>query len=341
MGLFNRSSSKQTTSLVVTPVWGLGWANADVVGESHYTAEIQGLLPRGLDDAGQELTVDVLLCREPDNRYDRNAIAIRAVTGTIGYLPKDEAARYAPVLDALASNGRVAETSARIWGSMGTDWESNRPAFFGSVRIVLPEPHMLFPVNLPPSSPHAMLPFGSAIQVTGEENYRASLAPWLNVHGEAWVHGTLHSVTEATARTSKTLAEVRIDGLPAGRLTPKMSQDMLPAVEFLASRGHVTGVRAIVKGNALKSDVVLYTARAGELPADWLAKVARTAGSIAAGQAPAAAKPDGSPPSNSMTTESAPPPPSTLPPANWYPDPNGVKRLRYWDGAQWTDHTAD
>jgi uncharacterized RDD family membrane protein YckC len=29
------------------------------------------------------------------------------------------------------------------------------------------------------------------------------------------------------------------------------------------------------------------------------------------------------------------------PPADWYPDPHGQKRLRYWDGENWTDHTAD
>jgi hypothetical protein len=28
-------------------------------------------------------------------------------------------------------------------------------------------------------------------------------------------------------------------------------------------------------------------------------------------------------------------------PAAWHPDPWGQKRLRYWDGAQWTGHTAD
>lgn len=36
-----------------------------------------------------------------------------------------------------------------------------------------------------------------------------------------------------------------------------------------------------------------------------------------------------------------PPPPQSQVPADWYPDPQGVKRLRYWDGSQWTDHTAD
>ncbi len=27
-------------------------------------------------------------------------------------------------------------------------------------------------------------------------------------------------------------------------------------------------------------------------------------------------------------------------PADWYPDPESEARLRYWDGAAWTDHTA-
>lgn len=30
-----------------------------------------------------------------------------------------------------------------------------------------------------------------------------------------------------------------------------------------------------------------------------------------------------------------------LPPAGWYPDPHGASDQRYWDGAQWTAHTAD
>ena len=29
------------------------------------------------------------------------------------------------------------------------------------------------------------------------------------------------------------------------------------------------------------------------------------------------------------------------PAAGWYPDPQGQKRLRYWDGSRWTEQTAD
>jgi uncharacterized RDD family membrane protein YckC len=34
----------------------------------------------------------------------------------------------------------------------------------------------------------------------------------------------------------------------------------------------------------------------------------------------------------------APPPGGQ--PANWYPDPHGQARLRYWDGQRWTEHTS-
>lgn len=47
------------------------------------------------------------------------------------------------------------------------------------------------------------------------------------------------------------------------------------------------------------------------------------------GRAPAPAPPPGAP---------SPPPPG--PPPNWYPDPSGRFRLRYWDGYAWTGHVA-
>ena len=40
-------------------------------------------------------------------------------------------------------------------------------------------------------------------------------------------------------------------------------------------------------------------------------------------------------------TPAAAPSPKPLPPASWYPDPAGQARLRYWDGAGWTEHTAE
>jgi hypothetical protein len=40
-------------------------------------------------------------------------------------------------------------------------------------------------------------------------------------------------------------------------------------------------------------------------------------------------------------TQQAPQPESSGPAPGWYPDPQGQKRLRYWDGGRWTEQTAD
>jgi uncharacterized RDD family membrane protein YckC len=61
-----------------------------------------------------------------------------------------------------------------------------------------------------------------------------------------------------------------------------------------------------------------------------------------AAQQPAAAPEPAAPeaqPTGAQPTAPAPSAPP-LPPANWYPDPSGQARLRYWDGSRWTSHTA-
>lgn len=57
-----------------------------------------------------------------------------------------------------------------------------------------------------------------------------------------------------------------------------------------------------------------------------------------AGQA-AAAPPAAAAPAPAAASSADAPPPGGA--ADWYPDPRGEKRLRYWDGSQWTHHTAD
>jgi Protein of unknown function (DUF2510) len=60
----------------------------------------------------------------------------------------------------------------------------------------------------------------------------------------------------------------------------------------------------------------------------------------APGAGAAAAAPPAAAPAAAETPAGgdAPPPGGA---ADWYPDPRGEKRLRYWDGSQWTHHTAD
>jgi hypothetical protein len=77
----------------------------------------------------------------------------------------------------------------------------------------------------------------------------------------------------------------------------------------------------------------------------FLSSIAILAGAVigdrfplgAAGPRPAAGVPLGATP----PTQTGPTPAAGQAAPDWYPDPRGQARLRYWDGTQWTDQTAD
>lgn len=301
--------------LTVFDVWGdTHWCNQDVVGESHYASAIRALMPPRIPTDGIYLDdLQALLWPEPRNAHDPNAVAVVIRDSIVGYLPRDVAATYTARLQAMMARGLLPATRCRVRGFVQPGWGT--PGDFGAtVWVALPPPHHLEPVNNAPQQPYAELPPGPAIQVTGEEDHVDHLRRYARPEGEAWAWVTLHPVQ---GQNSKTFVEVRLDGQTAGRLSPKMSTDMLPAVQHVEAAGKTTAARAIVKGNQLRMEVVVYAARVHELTADWFT----TVGPVS--QAPAAPV--------------TPPPPA--PPAGWYPDPSGVGR-RYWDGAGWTEHTA-
>jgi hypothetical protein len=179
-------------------LWGQrGWAHAEVVAESHYAKQIRSLFGKDFKAQGSEIEATVQLIPEPGNKHDRNAIGVWAGKQQLGYLPREEAARYAPVLTALSGQGWLPQVSARIWGAEWSEYDNRRASFTGSVRLDLGEPHMLVPANMPPSGDHRTLPTGGAIQVTGEEKHLDALASMLRPEGECWAYVTLHELAPA------------------------------------------------------------------------------------------------------------------------------------------------
>jgi hypothetical protein len=71
----------------------------------------------------------------------------------------------------------------------------------------------------------------------------------------------------------------------------------------------------------------------GAAPAGASHASAAPAGAAAAGAAAGAAEDGGS-------VERVGPPPAPLPSAGWYADPTDPGRRRWWDGRDWTEHTA-
>jgi hypothetical protein len=346
-------------------LWGQrGWAGRDVAGESHYLGHIRSLLPRSVGEDGAELEVIAQLVPEPRNAHDPTAVAVKCGGGVVGYLPREDARIYFPILAALVAQGWMPQVAARVWGGYRSDYESDnsgriadRPQFVGSVRLDLAEPHLIVPANMPPNGRHVLLPHGNGIQVTGEEAHLSTLTPWLRAEGEGWIYVTLHELVEQTARSSRTIVEIRVDGSAAGTLTPKMSGEYLPAVRVLAEHGIIAAARAILKGNRIKADIVLHAARANQLSAVWLEGLASSAPprsggdersatkgadfDSAAGSAIAPALPQAVEEPAVWRFNPAPgwpPPPSGwIPPAGWRPDPSWQPAPPGW--VYWLPHT--
>lgn len=76
--------------------WHFGYEfNTPVVGESNY----QAALKKNYKDPdtfkkGESAFVNVDLVYEPNNPYDKNAVAVVSTYGTLGYLSKQDAIRY-------------------------------------------------------------------------------------------------------------------------------------------------------------------------------------------------------------------------------------------------------
>lgn len=261
-------------------LWGSTglWCNQEVAGESHHLDEIRTLVPAQQRAVGAELDRTAALLPEPKNKYDVNAIRVIVDGHLLGYLPRDVAPHYAPRLSELVADGWRPVTAARIWAHdfETTEWKHGRPRQHtetnARVLVALAEPHMITPLNAPPAVSYRMLPLGNAIQVAGEEHHLQTLVHLLPQEGEGWVLATLHKIVTKTPRTSKTVLEVRIGDDPVGTLTPHMSSELMPAVDFLNERGATAAARAVIKGNRIKVEVTLHVARAHELGNGWFDK---------------------------------------------------------------------
>lgn len=97
-----------------------GGFEMEVKGESHYQDAIGECVRlcalEQTSDESCRCDFSVRLSREPENAYDANAVAIRSAAGrTLGYLSRDDAREFAPVLDRIGEFA-VVQCPARAYG---------------------------------------------------------------------------------------------------------------------------------------------------------------------------------------------------------------------------------
>lgn len=121
-----------------------------------------------------------------------------------------------------------------------------------------------------PATPHVLLPPGNRIQVTKEENHLDHVTSLLLGQDSREVLAELTAVSRRTSRSERTIVEVRVEGAVVGELTATSGAHLLPLVEACRDRGLPLFCRASIRGNSLRADVSLNTAKLSDLTDDWL-----------------------------------------------------------------------
>ncbi|MGW5454751.1 HIRAN domain-containing protein [Nocardia sp. NPDC003979] len=250
-----------------------GWAAQDVVGTQSYLPNFLGMLGDDFDPRGTETRRTVELVPEPDNPYDRNAVAVRFANQTIGYLPREDAIRYHRPLLELMNRGYIPVAQGRIWAREYSEWDDHgreQRRLSTDVHLYVASPETMFPLNDPPVVPYTMLPEGSAVQVLRTGEHADVLTRFHTDGGERPVIVSLVAVDQASARSTKRVVEVRIDGDRVGQLSPAMSEKYLPAIDHFGARGWVTAARAMLTASAVSATLSLRAQKAHELSGDAL-----------------------------------------------------------------------
>ena len=117
----------------------------NVVGESASQGTLEKIAGGRTIDGALRRDHTAVLLPEPTNRYDRHAVRVAIVpwgpskgSGLAGYLSREDAIAYRPVIDRLAAVGRVAACAVSITG--GWDRGSDDRGHFGvQLHLDVPE----------------------------------------------------------------------------------------------------------------------------------------------------------------------------------------------------------
>src|ERR1700709_1192393 len=129
------------------------WWGQEVVGEAPHEQAIRSLFPDPIPARGADLDTEADLVPEPHNRFDPRSIAVRVHGKVVGYLPRDDAHRYHPVLSELVAQGLQPQVPCHLWVS---EWEPADWDGKGAQGTELPaspagalcQPHTLGPAEL-------------------------------------------------------------------------------------------------------------------------------------------------------------------------------------------------
>lgn len=245
---------------VPTSAWGEAAEKVDAVRADFFIPELTALYPDGRPPAdSRRRTLSGL--RAEIFPTGRASVGVFVDDHQIGWLGADECATHGDVLTELARSGHSLSVRAGVRLGVG-----RRPTC--RVRLWLPPADQILPPRRARGARNVILPPGSRIQVTGEQDHVDDLQAVLAGRQKAPVAAELHLI--GPAGRGRPVVGVRVDGREAGRLTAVSGAHFTELLQACLDRGLHLVCRATVRGNQLKTDVVLNAAKGGDLSNDWI-----------------------------------------------------------------------
>lgn len=254
----------------------------DLVGEYFYTDNIREAIG-GLPDPGraEQTEVRIQLVPEPDNPHGvrGQAISARIHNNVVGYLSNDDAAKWHHEIHRITASNAVAiiRGTVRVYRHYDSPQKSRFKKDRSTleleinIRINLPEPGHLVPLNTETSDSVSILPWGNALKVTGTEEHLGQLVDYVPISGEGMLILTLHRMRHTLKNGAvRELVEARLDGRRVGQLTPASSLHFLPTIDHADDMGNTLAIWARLQGSSIAVELNVYGARAKELSDDWL-----------------------------------------------------------------------
>jgi len=220
-----------------------------LAGESHYFDAIS----KAVQHRAGEHTALAEIIREPDNKFDANAVRVEIKGRTVGYIPRELAPSFHSLLDYGKSINKRIFAPCRVWIS---DEEDS----YGSVSLDIDDPNSALPpanaAELPSSA--IVWPTGNTIQVSEEskniENVKQIFEKLRSAHGNSIL---LELAIDAT-KPDKPEVYVLFNGLKVGELSPASGKKFLPAVERATTKGKRLFVKGEATGNSLAAEIRVF-----------------------------------------------------------------------------------
>lgn len=187
-----------------------------VVGEQYHKAAIRTAIGTRMDEVkpqgqwDQTLELKAEIRRQPNNTFDRDAVAIILDGRLVGYIPSEDTGQWQQFLQRLESEGQYAQANAAVYSSHGN----------GYTIILKANPSITRTKNVCPGS--MVLDADWIVAINGEEAIQDRLSEY-GVGNFVWVTLESGTIPKGKYKNGPTIFAY-LDGQQAGYISAKQSE---------------------------------------------------------------------------------------------------------------------